>query len=776
MMILTPNSVDNRSPLAFARAFLRPLARVAPRVTALCLGAALCVTGARATLPTGITTTPLYKKGYLNVTSYQWAGREVYNDGTNAPSTTAGLNEAINDSRDNGVALYFPAGTYLINDTLKCYTATDAATNTHGIVMVGSTTGARPIIRLTAGNINFSDAANPKVIVEFKNFIDANFVTEKSSQGYESMIRGIDINCNATAVYNGRTNAGAIGLYMNLAQECSIENVTITATGAYTGILGLPSRGWGGVNIEVDGGQYGIDTLGTANMGSTLVGLILKNQTVSSIRHTGQPLTVVGFEIVTPSNPPGPSGLAAVKLATEASNNAATGALALIDGKITLGTVPTVAAIDNTKQANIYVRNVYVTGSTKLVKSVTAPVSSSGTWELLKEYSYTKQTSSDFESWTLINGTVDQPPTANNGENYSTQANAGAPPADLRSRHVWASLPSFEDADAYDPAYAMTGGVATITANAFQTMLDANPKVFLRKGTYKIDGPITLNSNTRLFGVARTLTTLQPNDAAWQPTGPVTFITTANWVSASTYLGDLQVSVPKMGPSDGTQDYFSALQWRAGADSMLHIASIGQIGTGMPTTAKSLVKVTNNGGGRWYFFGRRDGNGMQNRDFRILDVLNTLGNPLWIYGMNMEHARSDVFGEITNSDNIRIYGLKTEFAGEYDGGAANTDCTFLSFTHVHNVVMAGHSALRYSSDPGFSSQEFIKNSLGSSDRVVAALIAPQENKFPQGTGTLTETYNTTTNKVTFPATVSLFKRGTITTADEALMVHNDISY
>lgn len=79
------------------------------------------------------------------------------------------------------------------------------------------------------------------------------------------------------------------------------------------------------------------------------------------------------------------------------------------------------------------------------------------------------------------------------------------------------------------------------------------------------------------------------------------------------------------------------------------------------------------------------------------------------------------------------------------------ECTFLSFVHAHNVVMVGHSAIRYASDPGFNSQELLENNLGNRDRVVAASITPQQNYNPQPTGTLLEKYNGVTRKWIFPA-------------------------
>ncbi len=746
----------------------------------------VCAVTSYAAIPYDVTQDPLYAKGYLKVTLYPG----VSNSNSNAGTTTDGINQALKDARTYGFAVYFPAGTYLVNDTLKAHTATGSGGGTHGIVMMGSTSGARPVIKL-AGMSSFDDYQHPKVVVEFKNFSNVTAMNnedgtkEVPNQGYESMIRGIDINCNAVKTGTSPRNRGAIGLYMNLAQECSIENVKITATDAHTGIRGLPARGWGAVNIEIEGGDYGIDTYpdplspataSLANLGSVVVGAKLSNQMISAIRHTGHPLTVVGFEITTPSN----SG-AAIKMATEGSTDAHAGALALVDGKITLlGTFSGVAAIDNSLALrNLYVRNVYVTGTNNLVKSNSVSSVSGGTWKLIEEYNFAKATT-NFDSKRLKDGTMStgQLATLNGSPSPSS------PPSDLRTRHVWSALPSVDDAGITDPVNGDGGvvsgdritldstGTATVSAAKFQRILDNyTGRVFLPAGTYKIDGPITLKYANRLFGTARNLTHIV---ADWVAAPGEVFVTAQNSAAGAIYLGDIEVSVYK--PSSGS-DYMSALLWQAGKNSMLHIASIGQAGAGaLVTTGKSLVQVRQSGGGRWYFFGRRDGSAMQHDDFRVLDV-DATSSPFWIYGMNMEHSRSDVFADFKDCQKIRIYGAKTEFAGEYENPPnPYRPTTFFSFTGVQNVALIGHSGLRYSSISGCNSVEFQPNASNTnSTDVLAALIAPQENKdaVSPATGTLWEKYGNDTNKVTYPATVSLFKRGNPV---DSAMTHDNPAY
>ncbi len=731
--------------------------------------------------PTGVTTSTLYKKGFLDVTLY---GANKNNNTSAATTTTNAINAAINDARNsaNGLAVYFPAGTYVVNGTIKAHTAGGTPDETHGVVLIGDTGGAaRPVIKLANGTFPTDAIWQRNAVVEFKNFdTKADFgspLKEKPSSGYNCMIRGIDINC-------GSNNAGAIGLYMNMAQESSIENVKITATGAHTGIRGLPARGWGGINIEVVEGKYGIDTMpderynetelpGRSNIGSVIAGLVLTNQTVQAIRHTGHPLTIVGFEITAPAGKPG------VKTATEASNAPQAGALALIDGKITL-TSSSQVAVDNTAQHNLCLRNIYFLGTDNLVKSIAAntPLQGSGTIDFLSEYSYTKQDGA-FDSYTLLNGTLTMHGT-NNGEFWVAPTTVASVPAALRTKHIPA-LPSIDDTGVYDPVaggdISFTGTApvyetrtATVSKATLQGIINGHSKIFFPAGTYTITSTlgdntsITIPATKTIFGAGRNITHLIPDAATWKPTAVTPIFETASNADGTLYLGDLEVLVTK--GNNTAYDNFNAISWRVGRKSVLHIASIGQDGSGQATNqvGRTLVSVTGNGGGRWYFFGRRSGVAVEDPNFRVLSASSTNGQALSIYGMNLEHSRSDVFADFYQCNNVRIYGLKTEFAGEFSG-TLYLNTTFVNFTNCDNVALIGHSGLRYYPGTGWSAVEFS----GGCYPALAALITPQDDKPPTATsGTLSETANGTTVTVPYPHSVSLFRRGTL---DDSLMVH-----
>ena len=100
-------------------------------------------------------------------------------DRTGQADATKALQQAIDDARDAGLACFFPEGTYLISDTLSCEQQvakldrprfTDRKTQhywdkTHRIVMIGSTKGKRPVLKLAPDAPGFDDQARPKLAV-----------------------------------------------------------------------------------------------------------------------------------------------------------------------------------------------------------------------------------------------------------------------------------------------------------------------------------------------------------------------------------------------------------------------------------------------------------------------------------------------------------------------------------------------------------------------------------------------------------------------------------
>ena len=744
----------------------------------------------RAAIPSAALSDPLYAKGYLKATYYNGVSPAASETDATRTTRTIKINEALADAYNSNLALYFPAGTYEVNDTLKAYTAfvnssgSAFAVPRNAIAVVGSTLKIRPTIKLVpaSGDTKFNSAVSPHPIFAFKNFSalpPANEDDDAPSSGFFQMLRGIDIDCGG--------KAGAIGLYFNQAQNSSIENVKVIATDAHTGIRGLPARGWGVVNIEVVGGQYGIDTNGTGNAGSVIAGATLTGQSLAAFRHDGfVPVTLVGFKITSPPN----STAAVLTIQPSTSENSC--GINLVDGSIEMDTNPSVAVIDNGHANNFYARNVYiktgtVSAASNLVKSgALATVTATGEWKLIDEYSY-------------CTAAVDNPPGAINRASYrqiNTTLTLGAgemktitpslpapPPADLASRHAWAALPSVDDPDAVDVTAppspfvpvvrAMNESDPTVVNSAhLQAIIDAHRKVFLPKGIYRLTAPgITLRADTILFGAARSLTRIEVDGATWNPTVETPIIQTDNDANATTYLGDLTIGVDTAVLAN---DYFTALNWKAGRGSMVHMGQPYRrpdAGKFDPTNDHSLLKIEQSGGGRWYFAGCIKTGNAQHALYRILEVIAT-SEPLSFYGLNLEHALgSAVFAEFKTASNIRIYALKSEFDGTGVSPLRGNSVLIRFSNASSNVALYGSGAIR-NAVINHGVIEFIN-----SDKVLATLIAPQNNNYDVGLGpnnhTLRQTIGSNTHGVEYPNIVSYYRRGLI---EDSAMTHGNPFY
>ena len=641
--MMTPYTLAARCASATGRLLPSPQGML--RSLTLVLALAGMLPQARAVIPQDAKDDPRYDKGYLVVTYYSGVPPVGSETDSTRTTRTNKINEALRDAYNNNLALYFPAGTYQVNDTLRAYTAhqnpsgsTFAVPRT-AIAVIGSTLGVPPTIRLVpaTGDTRFNSGSTPRPVIAFKNFdslpaLHADGGADDPASGYFAMLRGININCGG--------KAAAIGLYFNQAQNSSIENVSIDATNAHTGILGLPARGWGVVNIEVIGGQYGIDTNGTNNAGSVLAGVTLTDQTVAAFRHDGfVPVTLVGFKIV--FSPPN-SNASAITLHPKTTLNSS--GINLIDGSIQMNTNPAVAVINNEAEMNFYLRNVYFkTGNadhtSRLIKSstkntVTASVTVANPWARIGEYSYCTAATDKVpgfddttpppasasvplprRSYVQIHPNAETNGTDNGKETMSTPTIVKTPLNNLVTKHKWDSLPSADDSDAFN---VMTQGGITpgkegdtvvVNSRTLQDIIDRysapNPKkkIFLPKGIYRLTGPINLRSNTTLFGAARNLTRIEvaPSWSAQLVNTPAKrvetpIITTDPSGTATTYLGDLTIGVDV---SSLSVDWFTALHWRAGGDSMVHMGQPYRLPEGVADPDALAVAVAVDGVAVW---------------------------------------------------------------------------------------------------------------------------------------------------------------------------------
>jgi len=709
---------------------------------------------------TGKDKTRLFKLGYLDVTWYDgWEGHRV--DSTGKEDSTAALQKAIDDGYDYQLAVFFPAGTYTVSDTLKAVKKRSRFANFHDNNLVGSRAGARPVIRLAPQSPGFGDPENPKPVLWVWTNREAynrpfgapasEFSTENNKQwnsmGFLQSVENLTIDCNGL-----QGNAGAIGLRFAAAQASDIHDVNVIATGAFAGFYDIPSRSSSGAaNIEIDGGRYGLYLSHGAS--SIIVGATLRNQTEAAL-YCAQfpPIAMVGFHIVKKSGP--------VITIQRDMYSRAVGTMSLMDGIVELeeGGV----AFDDMADKNFYMRNVYVRGSDEIVKTPEQTFASEGEWKRVAEYAHVdpfepknawsyKSRDSKFPSVSVIDGKISKASLAN------VESASEPPPKDLVSRHVWKRLPSFEDPDCVvltDVSDA-DGSDDKDDWAAIQGAVDQYDKIFVPKGVYWLSQTLTLNAKTTFFGINRPMTRINPS-SSWKPTSEVSVIQTVDDPDAETYLGTLQIG---FWWGEKEHDWFNLLNWRAGAKSMVmgltdRFGAMGRRNSHAPeTNPHSLWTISGNGGGRWYFWGVDKSGPNEVEGYRHLLIDGTT-QPLWMYGCNLEKGHGLAGCEIANARNVRIFSVKVEKSrpifkvhdseniGIFSSGAMRRACMYDGKPAAYYWVT------------------------GACDNILFANINPQSLRGISGGYTLVEDIDQGKTVIDYPEMVAVYKRGEL---DDAAM-------
>jgi Pectate lyase superfamily protein len=229
-------------------------------------------------------------------------------------------------------ALYFPAGTYLVSNTLK-WVGCCVALQGQG--------PAKTIIKLKSSSGGFSNPAQPKPVVQ----------TENGNESFRQNIHDLQILV-------GSGNPGGVALDYISNNSGVVENVRLKSEDG-AGVSGLElTRNWPGPNmfknLEIDGFDYGI-RVGFIEYSQTYENILLKNQRVAGIKNDGAVMAIRNLQ----SRNSVPAIL---------NDGYGTGLITLLDSKLEGGSAA-ISAIRtaSSKDAFVYLRNVSSSGYASVV-------------------------------------------------------------------------------------------------------------------------------------------------------------------------------------------------------------------------------------------------------------------------------------------------------------------------------------------------------------------------------------------------------------------------
>ena len=617
--------------------------------------------------------------------------------------STEAIRRAVNDARDKGLVCFFPLGTYLISDTISCEQENYKLDTprfvdgrmayywhrNHKIVMLGSTKGGkRPVLKLSKDAKGFDDPASPKIAVWIWArtwFGDGTGEQPNISFGHYFM--GIDIDV--------RGHAGAIGLKHSGSQGCTLQDSTIHAEGAFSGLYNCPGQAAGTYNVEVIGGDYGFYADSQSRF-PILVGCRFRNQVKAAIGYakggTQVPTLLVGclFEnssgkVIDLTAAPRYAGVSMVDCVIRMSG----GVLAL-----------------TRKDENIFLENTYVRGAESII-SGGRKIGPAEKWTLVERFS-----SHTEEGVNLLNGKessnqVAQWKTTESEPDYAA----------ILTRH-WTRRPSFEDEDAVNvKSFGAKGDGASDDTRAFELAISSHDKIFVPPGDYRLKGNLIMKNNTQIYSLSSFLTSVGGSGGSTE-------------VGATSGSDLFTLSTPD-DPSASPGIWFLAvsgrINWRSGRGISMH--------------TRAPYRFSGNAGGKLHAIVA------MGKPF----VVEGTRRPLALYSLNVERVTQNPQAIVRNARNIRVYYFKVEAGtrnmGDTGGGDENVPGCVENSEDVRIYCMYGNVK-------GLSSDHAMLEVMNSSNVMVAQLKA----FFPSVFAHVRETIGSETHSIPSSRICALYLR------------------
>lgn len=648
---------------------------------------------------------PFYRLGLLDVTKPPYLA-----DPTGQQDSTAAIQRAVNDARDHWLVCFFPEGTYLISDTISCeqqVAKLDRPRHVDGgtqhywpvhrpIVLMGSTRGERPALKLSKAARGFGDPDKPKVAIYIwaQTWFDApgkeepTWGVEQPNISFDHVFKGIDIDVSG--------HAGAIGIRHSGSQGSSMQDITIRADGAYAGMSNCCGQGGGTYNVDVTGGRYGI-VIEPSSRFPILTACQFQGQTDAAIRYakggSQVPTLLVGCRI-------SPAGNTAIDMTTERSY----AGVSMVDCIVE---VPRKGTLFRTgRGANIYLEDTVVRGVAS-IRTGDVELPSLDSWIKVRRYS-----THNVHGATLINEKLGAESVA------QWQLLDESPDFETLATKHYEGTPSFEDDDTVSVReFGAKGDGETDDTEAFRAAIVAHDKVFLPSGNYVLSGELRFRPNTHLFGLSRSFVALGRGDDRRRGPAPERaprtdslIIETANDAKAAPGLSFLTLR--------------GQVRWQSGRGAIM--------------LARAPLQISGAGGGRFY------GVMAMGRPF----VLEGIRQPTRFYSLNVERVTTNPQSTIRECGNIRVYYFKVESGTiqRENAGDANTPCRIVDSRDIRVYCMYGN-VTRLVDRP-------MLEVVNSTDILVAQLKAFRPGNFPH----VTETSDGDRNVIPSSKTCALFMR------------------
>jgi len=652
----------------------------------------------------------LAELGLVDVTAAPFSA-----DPTGETDSTIAIADAVFFARHRKMAVWFPAGDYLVSDTIRCEGGwCDLRTTNYkcfpycelwGCVLMGDQRAdKRARIVLAANAAGFDDPEHPKPIVDYVSYewkrhtLNGKPPGRNGNTGHNQTLLGIDI-----VILPG--NPGAAAVSLDAAEGSTLQDSCLDVGEGYTAILGGPGCGGAIYNMRVRGGHIGA-LLNSPRPPCTLVGCSFEGQRDAAVVYCQRgPLTMVGCDFRLPR------GVAVLQLpGVGPSPGFEVPAASLIDCRVEYPEGDEPAVCVEPKGA-VYVREVWVKNGDHVFRSdALGEVGALKTeWMRVTEMAVPACYRDNFFAAIHVDA-------ERRDEPWLMLEAGGEPPADLLAQHIWDELtfPTWNSPGAVNVrrTYGARGDGETDDTDALQRAIDENEIVFLPHGAYRVSRTLRLKPNTKLLGLHAPYTMIAPlpvkeGDFA-DCANPRPVIQTADTADADTQLSWLSVFMPReLAPGA------YMLDWRCGGSSRMRCVfpltgiteneleplakgifpwhnwtwqdfkfpnRMGNLGIkdaprvfdylsdrsqkqapGMDREATPnhpMTIVTGHGAGGWYPFMALDARS-HGPDYRRI-LVHDCDGPFRLYHAHLQYIRSQFEMEIVRSSNVSIFGIKNE--------------------------------------------------------------------------------------------------------------------